>query len=140
MATFQLKSRAVILKDNKIFLTREVKSQKFFLPGWTHEQWESIRECFIREIKEELWVTPVIEKMIAVREFHTPKRDVLDFWFLVKNVEDFENIDKSKCTHWFEWTESWFYDLDKLDEIDVLPKDLKGIIEEAKNNVYVDLV
>ena len=81
-----------------------------------------------------------IDKLIAVRELFIWERNILDFWFLVKNIDDFLNIDKSKCSHWFEWDDARFFWEEELENISVLPKDIFEIIRKSKENVLVELV
>ena len=49
-----IKARAIIIKDNKIFLTKDTGSGKYRTPGGTLDEGESIKETLYREIKEEL--------------------------------------------------------------------------------------
>ena len=140
MTSFEAKARAIILKDNKVFLSKWVKSQTYYLPGWTHEIGESLTDSLYREIYEEFGVKAEIDKLIAVRELFIWERNILDFWFLVKNIDDFLNIDKSKCSHWFEWDDARFFSEEELENISVLPKDIFEIIRKSKENVLVELV
>ena len=42
------------------------------------------------------------------------------------------NIDKEKCSHWFEWTESWFYNVEELKQNNAyIPDDLEEIYNAA---------
>ena len=123
------KSRWVIIKDNKIFLVKETWTWKFMLPGWTQEKDETIKETFYREMKEETWIDAVLWKFLWFKEYiNSLWTTTIQFLFLVKNVDDFENIDKSKCSHWFEWSEAWFYNIKELKEKNEdIPSDLEEI-------------
>lgn len=135
-----IKARWIIKKDNKIFLASWIKTWIFYLPGWTLENWETIKECLTRELIEELWVTPVIWELLTIQEIKTsPDRIVLDFWFEILNSDDFENIDKSKATHSYEWIEAWFYDLSKMESWKYLPIDLLERLE-TKKEVWIFMV
>lgn len=132
-----LKTRAVILKNDNIFLVKDSRNNKFMLPGWTYEEWETIKESFKREVKEELWIEPIWDKIVSVREFEWYKwKKYIEFLFLVENVSDFEKINKSICTHWCEWTECWFYKIDEIKNLDVLPLELWEYLEKIRNNEF----
>lgn len=120
------KARAVIMQWSKILLVKDVNTGEFVLPWWTHEVWETIRECFKREIFEELWKDPEIHRCVFVREFTNSSRSSsVDYWFTVKNNEDYFVIHQNDCSHGSEWSEYWFYDIDTL-EIDFpIHKNLK---------------
>jgi len=128
-----IKARAIIIKDKKIFLVKDSEYWKYMIPWGTWEQWETIKEILYREIKEELWITPIIDKLVWFREYLNKEWDItLQFLFLIKNVSDFVNIDKEKCSHHFEWTESWFYSLEELKENNAyIPDDLEEIYNAA---------
>ena len=38
-------------------------------------------------------------------------------WYTLKYPEVFENIDKSKCSHWFEWDDARFFSEEELEKI-----------------------
>ena len=133
--TAKIKSRAIIMHENKIFLVRDTRCNKYFLPWGTHDEGESITECFYREIKEELGITPVIDKLLCVREFFWQEWNlVIDFLFLVKNVKDFFEINKENCTHGHEWDDAWFFEIDKFSELDIYPTNLWEIIKNLTTN------
>lgn len=137
----KLKARGIILKDNKIFLVEDSRCNKFMLPGWTLDDWESIVLALKREIFEELWVEPVVDNVLYVREFSTfDNQKGIEFCFLIKNVDDFDIIDKSKCTHSDEWYSAKFHSFDDLDKIDNLyPKNLKELVLESLNQKQIYL-
>lgn len=136
-----IKVRWIIIKENSIFLIKDTKSWNFMLPWWKQEKWENIKETFYREMKEETWVDTIIERFIWFKEYVWlwSWKVTIQLLFKVKNIDDFENIDKSKCSHGFEWTEAWFYDLKYLKENNInIPLDLEEIFQIAKseNNSY----
>ncbi len=101
-----IKARALILKENKVFL---LKTHNYILPWWTLESWETITETFYREMLEETWVKPVIDRFLWFAEYFNSKNELsLEYIFLVKNACDFENISKENCSHSHEWNEAWF--------------------------------
>lgn len=130
-----IKVRWVIIKDNKIFLVRDSESWNFILPWWKQEFWENIKDTFYREMLEETWVKAEIDKFIWFKEYIAKNWNItIQFLFKVKNIDDFENIDKDKCSHWYEWRECWFYSLEYLKSNNYdIPQDLEQIINIWKN-------
>jgi len=117
----QIKARAVIKNDkNQVFLCsiKVGDSQLFCLPGGTLEDGETVLECLHREIIEELAITPVIGKLIAVNSFVRKNwESVCDVWYEVSNRQDFLDIDLSKATHGFEILEYGFYDRNSVPDV-----------------------
>lgn len=126
----KIKVRWVIEKDNKIFLVREINKHFFYLPWGTLDENESFRDCLKREILEEFWIEAVVWELVSIREFKNEEWFYLDIWFKIENVCDFENINKSKASHSFEYYWEWFYSFDELEDCDVRPKDLEKLLNE----------
>lgn len=131
-----IKCRGLIIKDWKVFLTIPVKAfEPFYCLAWGKlDEGETTLECMKREIIEELWVEPKIWNLVYVNEFKAGDRVVLDFWYLIENADDYENINLSKTSHGEEeLVEYGFYDLDNL-KYPAKPDSLKDIIDELKAN------
>lgn len=129
----KIKVRWVIKKENKIFLVREINKHFYYLPWWTLDENESFRDCLKREIFEEFWIKAEIWKLITIREFENEKKFYLDIWFEIKKFWDFENIDKTKASHSFEYYDEWFYDLEELKWKDLRPWNLKELLNKKIN-------
>ncbi len=107
-----IKARAVIIKDHKVFLLKDLKSWLFVLPWWTQENWEKVEETLYREIKEKLWKKAIIDKIIWFKEYENELWYIsLQFLFKLKNIWDFLDIDKAYLE---EWQEAGFYDKDYI--------------------------
>lgn len=135
------KARAVITNsEGKIFLTRDCRNKRFMLPGGTYEPWETLTECLQREIFEELWVVPEIWNLLSVREYwnYLWKYSV-DFWYEIKNFQDFYNIQKENCSHGHEWDEAGFYDVSLLSQEELMPPNMAELLQkiEEKNGKRV---
>lgn len=126
----KIKVRWIIKKENKLFLVREIKKHFYYLPWWTLDQNESFKDCLKREFFEEFWINAKIWELITIKEFENDEKFYLDVWFEIKNYKDFENIDKSKTTHGFEYYDKWFYDLEELKWKDLRPWNLKELLNE----------
>ena len=52
-------------KDWWVLLVETTYKEDFDIPGWIIESWESPKEACEREIKEELWVSISLEKLLV---------------------------------------------------------------------------
>jgi ADP-ribose pyrophosphatase len=94
--------RAVIYKDGKVFAVRHKSSPNHWsTPGGGLEDGEDLVYGLKREIIEETGVTPIIDRVLFVQQFYHYgyNNERLEFFFLVKNTNDFLIIDKSQTTH-----------------------------------------
>lgn len=124
-----IKARWVIKQWNKIFLVKDSRCHQFFLPWWTQEEWETIQECFYREIEEELWVAPIAWEVLKVIENkNRHDHSSVEFLFEVLNPKDFQNVIKENCSHGDEWLECGFYDLNTMKRKDLRPNNLPEIL------------
>lgn len=131
----RIKSRAVIIYKNKIFLVRDTDYWNYILPWGTQKDDETVKETLEREIMEECWIKPIIEKFIWFREYRSKNWYLaIQFLSLIKNAKDFLCIEKDKCSHSFEWSEAGFYSLDDLKKQWAnYPPDLEEIIKRPKS-------
>ncbi len=90
-----------------------------------------------REIIEELGVEPVIGNLIYTQEFVRSEEFIqsngtttFDFWYEIKNSEDFLNIDISKCSHGFEHDHVGFYDKNSTLDGVVKPDHIWTLLQE----------
>ncbi len=106
------KVRGVMVKDGKIFLCKLARGGFYCLPGGTLEPGETRLEGLRREIVEELGIEPEIGPLVYSQEFtRSNGLTTYDFWYAIKNVGDFQNVDISRASHGFEHEEVGFYDL-----------------------------
>lgn len=131
----KIKARALILLKNKVFLVKDREYWNYILPWGTQKNGEWVKETLEREIIEECWIYPIIEKFIWFREYKSKNWYVaIQFLFLIKNSQDFLCIEEDKCSHSFEWEEAWFFSLEKLQKENAnYPSDLEEIIKKSKS-------
>ncbi|MDQ8759013.1 NUDIX hydrolase [Streptococcus ruminantium] len=118
--SFGVRATALIIKDGKIFLTKDDKG-RYYTIGGAIEVNELVRDAVIREVKEELGVDCLVNQLAFVVEnqfiqekltFHN-----IEFHFIVQPIgempnEMIEGEQKQTC----EWI-----DLDNLVNLDVVP-------------------
>ncbi|MDD2515653.1 MAG: NUDIX hydrolase [Candidatus Gracilibacteria bacterium] len=132
----RIKSRGVILDDDKIFLVEIAQLGFYCLPGGKMEEGETTKQCIEREIFEELGVKPQVGQLIYIQEFFDEDgKIVIDFWYLITNSEDFKNIDLLKVSHGFEIGKYGFYDLNEVNFI-YKPIELKDVLEKIKKGEF----
>lgn len=95
--------RGIIVKDGKIFAQKLIKpsgeSDFWCTPGGGLDDGESLREGLVREMIEETGVTPVIGSLLYVQQFAEEGQDNLDFFFHIKNADEYEDINLAATTH-----------------------------------------
>ena len=65
---FHYLARGVIFIDGKVLLAHQIKADNTFLPGGHIEHGENAKAALVREIEEELGVTPVVGRFIGAVE------------------------------------------------------------------------
>lgn len=119
-----------VIRDHfwNIFLCQLRDLGFYCLPWGTLEPWETRVECLWREIYEELWIQPDIGELMYVQEFVRDGSTTIDFWYEIRNFEDFKNIDIASTTHGFELSQAKFISINSLETIEVKPHNLGEII------------
>ena len=130
-----ISSRAIIIKDNKLVtLFRRKKKDNvikeyYSLPGGKLEKNETIEECIIREVKEELCVDVKILKFINTVEYENS----IEYYFHCEIINGEpklggEELERLNENNYYEVN---YLDLDKLDQYDIYSKDMiKSVIKD----------
>lgn len=101
--------RGIIVKDGKLFAQKYKRndgseSKYWGTPGGGLDMGESLQIGLRREMIEETGIAPEIGKLLFIQQFTHHKgdgtsREELEFFFHVRNVDDYETIDLSATTH-----------------------------------------
>lgn len=122
-------SAAIIVKDNKIFVTQrgygEFKDWWEF-PGGKIEECETPEECLKREIKEELEADINIDKYLCTVEYDYPNFHLKMECFICSLIDGHLEL--------VEAEDAKFITNDQLDNIDFLPADLL-VVKELKKSI-----
>ena len=122
-------SAAIIMKDNKIFVTQrgygEFKDWWEF-PGGKIEEGETPEECLKREIKEELKADINIDKYLCTVEYDYPNFHLKMECFICSLIDGHLEL--------VEAEDAKFITSDQLDNIDFLPADLL-VVKELKKSI-----
>lgn len=122
-------SAAIIMKDNKIFVTQrgygEFKDWWEF-PGGKIEEGETPEECLKREIKEELEADINIDKYLCTVEYDYPNFHLKMECFICSLIDGHLEL--------VEAEDAKFITKDQLDNIDFLPADLI-VVKELKKSI-----
>ncbi|MDW7798861.1 NUDIX domain-containing protein [Streptococcus canis] len=122
--TFSLRASALIVRDDKIFLTRDATG-KYYTIGGASLVGEKTRETVLRETLEEIGIFIEVEQLAFVVENRFYINDVfwhnIEFHYLVRPLEEpklemMENTKQQVC----EWVP-----IHELDQINLVPEFLQ---------------
>ena len=104
MSERRISARGIIFKDGKILAQRPkadgVAYDFWCTMGGGMEIGESVQDCLRREMVEETGIMPEIGRLLYIQQFYDRKgREIIDFFFEITNVDDYEHIDLAKTTH-----------------------------------------
>ena len=98
--------RAIIYKDGKLLAVKhkhgEDISHYYAVPGGGLDPHESLVDGLARELREETGINAVIGNLLFIQQFpsaHAGYAEELEFFFTVKNPDDFTNIDLETTSH-----------------------------------------
>jgi 8-oxo-dGTP pyrophosphatase MutT (NUDIX family) len=119
--------RAIIIKDEKIALIRRFYKEEYYVfPGGHLEENETLEECVIREVYEELGINIKVKELF----YETVYNDTQQYFFVCEWISgDFgtgqgeEMINPIRGTY-----EPMLVDLKNIRNINLLPQSLRDII------------
>lgn len=139
---FNYRVCAIMICDGKILAMHDERSPYYYLPGGRVEIGETAEHAVIREVQEELGVTPKIVRPLWLNQaFFTEDVDNLNYHelciYFLMDVEDTDLLARGKIftaneghrTHTFEWLEfsrlkdEYFYPLFLKKDIFILPNE-----------------
>lgn len=106
--------RGVIYLDGKVLAVRHKKydgkaADYWAIPGGGLDPRENLKEGIERELFEETGIKAEVGHLMFVQQFAPPLEEPksrydekLEFFFLIKNADDFANIDLAKTSHGLE--------------------------------------
>lgn len=140
---FNYRVCAMIISENKILAMHNERSPYFFLPGGRVAMGETAEQAVVREVQEELGVTPKIYRPLWLNQaFFTEDVDRLRYHelciYFLMDISDTDllkrgntfTLTEGKYTHTFEWLEferlkdEYFYPIFLKKEIYNLPNEL----------------
>lgn len=117
---FGVRATALIIKDGKIFLTKDSKG-RYYTIGGAVEVNEVAADAAVREIKEELGIDSRVNQLAFVVENQFTHEDIdfhnIEFHFIVEPIGEMpEEMIEEKLKQTCEWIE-----IDNLVNLDVVP-------------------
>lgn len=122
----RISARAIIIENEKIFLMFRRKNGRSFyaFPGGKKENGESLEECVVRELEEELGI--LVKPQRLVYEYNTPSSK--QYFFLCDYVDGIfgtgkgEEFDKDPATNYYEPRQEY---LKKINNLELKPEEVK---------------
>jgi 8-oxo-dGTP diphosphatase len=103
MSQRQIAVRGIIYKNGKIYAQKlkhkDGESSFWSMPGGRIEDGESIINCLEREMIEETGIKPQIGNLVLVQQFQDGNHEKMEFFFHIKNAEDYEKVDLTNTSH-----------------------------------------
>ena len=140
---FNYRVCAVMISENRILAMHDERSPYFYLPGGRVAMGETAEQAIIREVQEELQITPkIIRPLWLSQAFFTEEVDNLHYHelciYFLMDISETNLLAKGAVftlregghTHTFEWLDSsrlkeeYFYPIFLKKEIFNLPKEL----------------
>lgn len=131
-------SYLILIKDDRVLLSRRFNTGymdgHYSLPAGHVDEGETVEDCLVREVKEEIGISVKKKDIKLVHVMHRKENDIrLDFFYMVGGYKgEIKNMEPEKCDDlkWFE--------LNKLPK-NILPY-IKQAIEESQQQVlYSDI-
>ena len=103
--------RGIIFKDGKLLcqkLTAYRRNDRDFwcTPGGGLDMGELLEDGLKREMIEETGIEPKIGRLLFMQQFtEDGKKEQMEFFFLIENLEDYETIDLAATSHGVEEVE-----------------------------------
>lgn len=89
----------------------------YCLPGWKLDVMETLEDCMLREIEEELGIRWELWPLLFVHQWLLKKwnKHLIEFFYLIINGSDFRSVDLDDSSHGWEISEIKWIDLDNTD-------------------------
>ena len=140
---FNYRVCAIIIADGKILAMRDDRAPYYYLPGGRVSMGETAENAVVREVQEELGITPKIVRPLWLNQaFFTEDVDHINYHelclYFLMDITDTDLLSRGQQfisneghrTHAFEWLEferlkdEYFYPLFLKDEIFNIPNTL----------------
>lgn len=99
----------IILKNGKVFLAKRAKNQHqggfWEFPGGKCESYESPQEALVRELQEEVGITPISPSLFETISHDYGDKKVCLYFFLVDSFEGKAKGNEGQLTAWYDVAE-----------------------------------
>ncbi len=138
-----IRTAGIIIHNNKILVHKNINKDHYCIPGGRIEIGENSEKTIKREMQEELGKEiEVIDYISTIENFFEMNNKKYHEFYLLYKIE-FKNEEDKKIDYTMKNVEGKEYlqyewiDLDKIEEYNILPKCLKGILKENKSPVHI---
>lgn len=97
--------RGIFVRERKLLCVRLkpysefINTDEWCTIGGTVDAGETLLTALQREIIEETGIKPRIENLLYIQQYMQINVESLEFFFNIKNVNDYLNVDLAKTTH-----------------------------------------
>lgn len=95
--------RGIIYKNGKLFAQRLKntggENNFWSTPGGGLDDGEHLVAGLHREMIEETGIAPHIGELLLIQQFHDGTQEQLEFFFFIKNADDYEQINLAQTSH-----------------------------------------
>ena len=106
---------AVIEKEGKVLIARRAPHSKLAgkweFPGGKVEEGETLQDCLVRELSEELGIEVIVGRLLAATEYHYEHGSFRIHAFKVNWVSGAMSLRDHDCVEWVLLEEITTYDL-----------------------------
>lgn len=107
MTTRRVNVRGIVFKSDGTILAQQLtpgldgvlRDSWWCTPGGGLDIGESLEQGLSREMIEETGIAPKIGKLLFIQQFNDGKQEQLEFFFLIENAGDYENINLDNTSH-----------------------------------------
>jgi 8-oxo-dGTP pyrophosphatase MutT (NUDIX family) len=106
--------RGIIIDQGQILTVKLKPTDDFYcLPWGKLDMMETLEDCIVREIHEELNILPIVGPMLFVNQWLLKKYNIhmIEFFYIITNGWDFRHVDLTNTSHGFEIYEVHWLDL-----------------------------
>ncbi len=123
-AGFKVRVGVILIQNDQILLARQNNKPFWVLPGGTMEPREGLKDCAIREMKEETSLDVLIDRLLYISDFiRQDGKQTVDVVFLAKSAKGSLEMETTENLNDLQW-----FDLTAFKALEVKPEQLHQLL------------